>query len=104
MYAGGSINIRGSTDHIIQNFLFYTYTAHPKNQLCSLYIAVLYSRFLGVPDWKKKLMLKKEAELSRLQQVEAERLREKREEEEKFKSMPDWKKKLVSKKRADVRF
>lgn len=49
-------------------------------------------------------MLKKEAELARIQQVEDERLRAKREEEEKFQAMPDWKKRLVSKKRADVRF
>jgi len=59
---------------------------------------------LGVPDWKKKLMLKKEAEQARVQQAENERLRAKREEEEKFQAMPEWKKKLVSKKRADVRF
>ena len=59
---------------------------------------------MGVPDWKKKLIVKKEAELARLQKVEDERLRARREEEEKFNAMPDWKKKLVSLKRADVRF
>jgi len=49
-------------------------------------------------------MLKKEAEQARMQELENDRLRAKREEEEKFDAMPDWKKKLVSKKRADVRF
>ena len=61
-------------------------------------------RFMGVPEWKKKLIVKKEEEFARFQKVEEERLRTKREEEEKFNAMPDWKKKLVSLKRADVRF
>ena len=59
---------------------------------------------MGVPDWKKKLIVKKEEEFARAQRVEDERLRARREEEEKFNAMPDWKKKLVSLKRADVRF
>lgn len=59
---------------------------------------------MGVPEWKKKLIVKKEGELARLQKVKEERLRTRREEEERFNAMPDWKKKLVSLKRADVRF
>ena len=90
----------------IQIFLRQTNTdLYMACYLVVLLLALLcYGRFLGVPDWKKKLMLKKEAELARIQQVEDERLRAKREEEEKFHAMPDWKKRLVSKKRADVRF
>lgn len=59
---------------------------------------------MGIPNWKKNLIVKKEAELAKLQKVEEERLRVKREEEEKFNAMPDWKKRLVTQKRADVRF
>ena len=65
---------------------------------------ILHHRFMGIPEWKKKLIVKKEGELARLQKVEAERLRAQREEEEKFNAMPNWKKRLVSQKRADVRF
>ena len=59
---------------------------------------------MGAPEWKKKLIVKKEVELARMQKVEEERLRVQKEEEARFNAMPDWKKRLVSHKRADVQF
>ena len=79
----------------------YTYVCM---YIMSCEILILYDRFMGVPEWKKKLIVKKEVELARMQKVEEERLRVQKEEEARFNAMPDWKKRLVSQKRADVRF
>lgn len=54
--------------------------------------------FEGVPEWKKKLMDKKRAEIDEKMKPQREKERQEREIREKLSAMPPWKQELFKKK------
>ena len=52
------------------------------------------TRFLGVPEWKVKLIKKKEAERAVVEEAEREQQAERQEKLSRIASMPEWKRKL----------